>query len=82
MPSATLAPALDGLGHQNAAPGLVVTGSESRLYLLKLDETAGTLGMDDAFQDNDRKPGFNFADRDWLYGSKGFGLAHGVVFSR
>jgi hypothetical protein len=38
--------------------------------------------MDDAFQDNDRKPGFNFADRDWLYGSKGFGLAHGVVFSR
>jgi hypothetical protein len=61
---------------------LVVTGSESRLYLLKLDETAGTLSMDDGFQDTDRKPGFNFADRDWLYGSKGFGLAHGVVFSR
>src|SRR5215469_4474795 len=35
---------------------LVMTGSESRLYLLMLDQSAGTLSMDDAFHDADGKP--------------------------
>ena len=58
-----------------------MTGSESRLYLLKLDQTAGTLSMDDAFHDTDGKA-VNFADGDWPHGWKGSGLPHGVVFSR
>jgi hypothetical protein len=61
---------------------LVVTGSEPRLYLLKLDQATGALSVDDAFHDADGKPGFNFADREWPHGWKGSGLPHGVVFSR
>ena len=61
---------------------LVVTGSEPRLYLLKLDQATGALTIDDAFHDADGKAGFNFADRDWPHGWKGSGKPHGVVFSR
>jgi hypothetical protein len=61
---------------------LVVTGSQSRLYLLKLDQKTGVLSVDDAFHDADGKPGFNLADRDWPHGWKGSGQPHGVVFSR
>ena len=61
---------------------IVVTGSDPRLYLLKLDQTTGTLAMDNAFHGADGKPGFNFEDRDWPHGWKGSGLPHGVVFSR
>ena len=61
---------------------LVVTGSEPRLYLLRLNQETGALTVDDAFHDADGKPGFNFADRDWPHGWKGSGLPHGVVFSR
>ena len=61
---------------------VVVTGSESRLYLLKFDPATGVLSMDDGFHDTDEKPGFSFADRDWPHGWKGSGLPHGVVFSR
>jgi hypothetical protein len=61
---------------------LVVTGSEPRLYLLKLDVATGAISMDEAFHDVDGKPGFNFADREWPHGWKGSGLPHGAVFSR
>src|ERR1700691_3313443 len=61
---------------------VVVTGSEPRLYLLKLDQATGALTLDDTFHDADGKAGFNFADRDWPHGWKGSGLPHGVVFSR
>lgn len=61
---------------------LVVTGSEPRLFLVKLDPATGALAMDDVFHDADGKPGFNFADRDWPHGWKGSGRPHGVVFSR
>ena len=61
---------------------VVVTGSEPRLYLLKLDQATGALTLDDTFHDKDGKAGFNFADRDWPHGWKGSGLPHGVVFSR
>jgi hypothetical protein len=61
---------------------LVVTGSEPRLYMLKLDQATGALAMDDAFHDADGKAGFNFADREWPHGWKGSGKPHGVVFSR
>jgi hypothetical protein len=61
---------------------LVVTGTEPRLYLLKLDQATGALTLDNAFHDADGKPGFNFANRDWPQGWKGSGLPHGVVFSR
>jgi hypothetical protein len=61
---------------------LVVTGNQSRLYLLKLDQTSGSLTIDGAFHDADGKPGFNFADREWPHGWKGSGNPHGVVFSR
>jgi hypothetical protein len=60
---------------------VVVTGTEPRLFLLKLDQATGALTMDDAFHDADGKPGFSFADRDWPQGWKGSGLPHGVVFS-
>jgi hypothetical protein len=61
---------------------LVVTGSEQRLYLLKLDKATGALTLDDAFHDADGRAGFNFADREWPHGWKGSGMPHGVVFSR
>ena len=61
---------------------IVVTGSEPRLYLLKLDPTTGTLAVDGGFHDADGKAGFNFADREWPHGWTGSGLPHGVVFSR
>jgi hypothetical protein len=61
---------------------LVVTGSEPRLYLLKLDQAMGAITMDEAFHDADGKPGFNFADRQWPHGWTGSGKPHGVVFSR
>lgn len=61
---------------------LVITGSEPRLYLVKLDLATGIVTMDGAFHDADGKAGFNFADREWPHGWKGSGLPHGVVFSR
>jgi 56kDa selenium binding protein (SBP56) len=61
---------------------LVVTGSESRLFLVKLDQASGTLSMDDAFHSADGKPGFSFADQTWPHGWTGSGIPHGVVFSR
>ncbi len=61
---------------------LAVTGSEPRLYLVKMDPATGSLTMDDTFHDADAKPGFNFADRDWPHKWKGTGSPHGVVFSR
>ncbi|MFZ1141946.1 MAG: hypothetical protein WAN76_22430 [Candidatus Sulfotelmatobacter sp.] len=61
---------------------VVVTGSEPRLYLLKLDLATGALSTDEAFHDNDGKAGFDFADREWPQGWKGSGRPHGVVFSR
>jgi 56kDa selenium binding protein (SBP56) len=61
---------------------LVVTGRTPRLYLVKLDLATGALAIDEAFHDDDGKPGFNFADRDWPHGWKGSGRPHGVVFSR
>jgi hypothetical protein len=61
---------------------LAVTGSENRLYLLKLDEATGALAIDTAFHDANGKPGFDFANREWPQGWKGSGVPHGVVFSR
>lgn len=61
---------------------VVVTGKESRLFLLKLDPATGALSMDTAFHDADGKPGFNFEEQPWPHGWKGSGLPHGVVFSR
>jgi len=61
---------------------LVVTGLESRIYLLKLDQATGALSLDKDFHDASGKPGFDMADRDWPHGWKGSGLPHGVVFSR
>jgi hypothetical protein len=61
---------------------LVVTGSEPRLFLLKLGLATGAISVDEAFHDADGKPGFNFADREWPHGWKGSGLPHGAVFSR
>jgi len=61
---------------------LVVTGNQSRLYLLKLDQSTGFLSIDRAFHDADGKPGFSFANREWPHGWKGSGNPHGVVFSR
>ena len=61
---------------------MVVTGSDARLFLMKLDSATGALSMDTAFHDEDGKPGFNFANRKWSHGWEGTGKPHGVVFSR
>jgi hypothetical protein len=60
---------------------VVVTGSESRLYLLNFDPGTGTLTLDENFHDAEGKAGFNF-DREWPQGWTGSGKPHGVVFSR
>ncbi len=61
---------------------LVVTGSEPRLYLLKLDERTGALTMDDALRDADGRSGVSFENRQWPHGWTGSGTPHGVVFTR
>jgi len=64
---------------------LVVTPYETaadRTYLLKLDQTTGTLAVDTDFRDTDGKPGFSFAEREWPHGWKGAGAPHGAVFTR
>jgi hypothetical protein len=61
---------------------LVVTGSESRLYIVKLDSATGALALDNTFHDSDGKAGFNFEKQEWPHGWKGSGRPHGVVFSR
>jgi len=60
---------LDGMDAKTQR--VVVTGKESRLFLVKLDPATGVLSMDDAFHDEEGKPGFNFADRPWTHGWKG-----------
>jgi hypothetical protein len=61
---------------------LVVTGVQSRLFLVKLDQSTGALSMDTTFHDENGKPGFDFANRKWPHGWQGTGQPHGVVFSR
>jgi hypothetical protein len=61
---------------------LVVTGSGSRLYLLKFDPQSGAIAVDEAFRDEQGRPGFDFAARAWPHGWAGTGKPHGVVFSR
>jgi hypothetical protein len=66
------------------AQRLVVTSSNSpadRLYLLKLDPASGKLSVDDAFRDQDGKPGFSFSERAWPHGWKGAAVPHGAVGS-
>jgi len=61
---------------------VVVTGKESRLFLVKMDPATGALSLDENFHDAEGKPGFNFANQEWTHGWKGTGDPHGVVFSR
>jgi hypothetical protein len=63
---------------------VVTPGREgsSRLYLMNFDTQTGALKIDDTFHDTDGKPGFNFEDRDWPHGWKGWAWPHGAVFSR
>lgn len=60
---------------------LVTTGSENRIFLVKLS-SSGVLSVDEAFHDEAGKPGFDMANRQWRHGWKGTGKPHGVVFSR
>jgi hypothetical protein len=61
---------------------LVTTGSENRIFLVKLDTKTGALAVDEAFKDDNGKPGFDMANRKWPHGWTGTGKPHGVVFSR
>jgi hypothetical protein len=69
-------------GWDAKAQRLVTTGSENRLFLVKLDMQTGALALDDAFEDENGKPGFDLANRQWPHGWTGTGKPHGVVFSR
>lgn len=69
-------------GWDAKAQRLVTTGSENRLFLVKLDMKTGALALDDAFKDENGKPGFDLANRKWPHGWTGTGKPHGVVFSR
>jgi hypothetical protein len=63
---------------------IVVTPYETeadRTYLLKLNETTGSLTVDIDFRDTDGQPGFSFAEREWPHGWKGAGAPHGAVFT-
>jgi hypothetical protein len=61
---------------------LVVTGSEPRLYMVKLDQEIGALALDDSFHDSDGASGFNFNGREWPHRWTATGNPHGVLFSR
>ncbi len=52
---------------------LVTTGSENRLFLVKLDTETGVLSVDEAFKDDNGKPGFDLANRKWPHGWTGTG---------
>jgi hypothetical protein len=69
-------------GWDEKARRVVVTGSDARLYLLKMDTNTGELQIDEKFHDANGKPGFDFANRKWPHGWEGTGRPHGVVFSR
>lgn len=69
-------------GWDAKAQRLVTTGSENRLFLVKLDMKTGALAVDEAFKDENGKPGFDLANRKWPHGWTGTGKPHGVVFSR
>ena len=60
---------------------LVTTGSENRIFLVKLS-SSGALSVDEQFKDDNGKPGFDMANREWPHGWTGTGNPHGVVFSR
>ena len=60
---------------------LVTTGSENRIFLVKLS-SSGALSVDEAFKDDSGNPGFDMANRKWPHGWTGTGKPHGVVFSR
>jgi len=64
------------------AKRLVTTGSGNRVYLVKLDTKTGVLSVDEAFKDENGKPGFDMVNRKWPHGWTGTGKPHGVVFSR
>jgi hypothetical protein len=59
---------------------LVTTGSENRIFLVKLS-SSGVLSVDEQFKDDNGKPGFDMANRKWPHGWTGSGWPHGVVFS-
>jgi len=61
---------------------LVTTGSENRLFLVKLDTRTGALSVDEKFKDDNGKAGFDLKNRKWPHGWTGTGKPHGVVFSR
>jgi hypothetical protein len=69
-------------GWDAKAQRLVTTGSENRLFLVKLDMKTGALAVDEDFKDENGKPGFDLANRKWPHGWTGTGKPHGVVFSR
>jgi len=60
---------------------LVTTGSENRIFLVKLS-SSGALSVDEQSKDDNGKPGFDMANRTWPHGWTGSGNPHGVVFSR
>jgi hypothetical protein len=62
---------------------IAVTGyGENRLFMLKFDPETGAVAMDDAFHDQQGRPGFDLSNRAWPHGWTGTAQAHGVVFSR
>jgi len=46
---------------------LVTTGSENRIFLVKLSRS-GALSVDESFKDDNGKPGFDMANRKWPLG--------------
>jgi hypothetical protein len=44
--------------------------------------SSGVLTVDAASKDENGKPGFDMANREWLHGWTGTGKPHGMVFSR
>ena len=79
----TLIPAFDAhwTGWDAKTKRLVVTGSHNRIFLVKLNDK-GVLSVDEAFKDENGKPGFDMANKTWPHGWTGTGQPHGVVFSR
>ena len=59
----------------------MTTGAENRTFLVKLSGS-GVLSVDEAFKDDNGKPGFDMANRQWPHVWTGTGKPHGVVFSR
>jgi hypothetical protein len=71
----------DAGGHRLVVADSGAGGGETRLWMVNVDPSTGTLAVDARFRnDGAAEPGFSFNLQDWPHGSTGPAIPHGSVF--